>query len=661
MLQLKDSVRNILASPFAFNKYFLAFSLVLLVLVVPAIYWLGVDGPLLFDDMENIINNDYLKLKDLGFYSLYNAAFSSESGTLRRPIPVLSFALNIYFNNGSVAPFPFKLTNILIHSINGLLLFWFLFLGLTRLAVSDDKFSTLNLRHIFFLAFGTATLWTVHPIHLTSVLYVVQRMTSLSATFVLLALIFYILGRNTFLSGRKLNGFACIAGGTVPFGLMGLFSKENAALLPFYIAIIELTLFSREWPWFIWGEYSKKKQYLIITGTCVVAVVALAYSINYFLPGYSSRHFTFTERILTEPRILLFYLSLILLPRADAFGIYHDDISISSGALIPWTTLPAIAVIIFLLVIAIFLRNKHKLVTFAILWFFASHLIESTIIPLELAHEHRNYLAVVGPVVLIMYLTYQAILVTKRKKLWWIPVLFLVLFITNTSLRAWQWSDKASLYNFEALNHPHSARAQASMGSLFAEIGKLEEAKKAFMRASMLRPHDASDLINVHIILSWQNIEASEKLRLDTLDRVKHGLWTALTGQVLEYAVNCLPQDCGQIQDELLTWLPVYISRAGEKSRRRAYNNYLYARALLSKNDTQAAITALNAAIEAYSNYLHPYFLLSAIHLQQKEVGQAKVVLKKLEKANTDNPHPRDREILVLSDKITRLLKSGSK
>lgn len=623
-------------------------------------YWPGVDGPLLFDDLENIVNNDYLKIKDLDYSSLRNAAFSSESGPLGRPIPVLSFALNIYFNHGSTTAFPFKLTNIVIHCLNGLLVFWLCYLGLGRLTAADDKFPALASRQIFFLAFGAAALWTAHPIHLTSVLYIVQRMTSLSATFVLLALVTYIAGRTSSLSGKKLKGIFYIACGTVLFGLMGLFSKENAALLPLYIVVIELTLFSCEWPWSVWSKFNKKKQYLIITVICVIAVITLAYIVYYFLPGYSSRHFTFTERILTEPRILLFYLSLIFLPRIDAFGIYHDDITISSNLLNPWTTLPSIAFIVLLLAISILLYKKHKLVSFAIWWFFISHSMESTIIPLELVHEHRNYLAAIGTAVLMMCLTYQAIQLTGKKRLWWIPGLLLVLFVTNTSLRAWHWSDKASLYNFEARNHPNSARVQASMGSLLAEIGKLEEAKQAFMRASILRPYDASDLINVHIIQSWQKIESPQKLKQDTLERVKNGLQTSLTSQVLEYAVNCLPRNCRQLQGELLSWLPIYISRTNEKSRRRAHYNYLYAQVLLVKGETQAAISALNAAIGAHSQHLHPYFLLSVIHLQRNEVEQAVSVLKRLKKANIDNPHPRDREIQVLSDKIQLVRNAAS-
>jgi len=616
---------------------------------------------MLFDDLENIASNDYLRIKDLGYSSLRNAAFSSEAGVFGRPIPMLSFAFNFYFNHNSTSAFPFKLTNILIHSLNGILVFWFFYLGLERLSSSEDKFSELSSRQIFFLAFGAATLWTAHPIHLTSVLYIVQRMTSLSATFVLLALISYILGRISVITGNRWRGGIYIVGGTALFGLLGLLSKENAALLPVFIAIVELTLFPNEWPWTTWSRLSRHVKYLVIAGLCLTGIAALAYLVSYSYPGYTSRPFSFSERLLTEPRVLLFYLSLIFLPRIEAFGIYHDDITISSNLLEPWTTLPSIIAIGLLITIAALSYRNHKLISFSILWFFASHLMESTIIALELAHEHRNYLATVGPVVLIMYLTYLAIRETRRKRLWWIPGLLLILFVTNTSLRAWHWSDKASLYDFESRNHPNSARAQASMGSLFAEIGKLEEAKQAFKRASALRPYDASDLINIRIIQSWQNIEPTDKSRRDVLARVKYGLRTPLTNQVLDYAVNCLPRNCNLMRDELLAWLPIYISRSGENSRQRAHYNYLYAQTLLYSNDTSAAIFALRLAIKSYKYHLPPYFLLLNIYLERNKIGQAVAILEQLKKVNTNSRHPRDREIEYISDKIQLLRDATSR
>ena len=625
-----------------------------------AIYWPGMYGPLVFDDIANIVDNSYLKLHSLDFSSLKNAAFSSESGPLNRPVPMLTFAFNIYFNNGSIVAFPFKFTNVSIHAINGLLVYWLSLLGLRRLVTTDPRLFSLSPNQIFFLASGTALLWSVHPIQLTSVLYIVQRMTSLSATFVLLALISYILGRNTILAGKRNLGFFAIFCGPIIFGTLGLFSKENAALLPLYIVLLEFTLFRSEVPVALWDSLSKQTRFLLIGGIVFSVLAISAYLIVHFLPGYSGRMFSFTERVLSQPRILLFYLFLILLPQAHKFGVFHDDIQLSSSLVNPWTTLPSILFVWFLLGSALFLYKKHKLLTFGILWFFISHLMESTIIALEPAHEHRNYLAVFGPVVALMYLSFLAVNASGRKHIWGLPILFLVLFSANTSLRAWHWSDLASLHDYESRNHPESARAQASLGSMFAKAGQLDEAKEAFLRASKLRSHEVADLINVRIILAWQRHSPPEELGNEILRRARYGLITPLTAQVLNYAVNCSALDCGAVQNDLLVWLPIYISRSGKNSRSGAHFNYLYAQVLLNAGKTDEAILALNKAITSYSSYLHPYFLLAAIYMKIGDTERAEKVVQDLDSANQNNTHPRDKEIRKLSDNIQKIKAQGS-
>lgn len=628
---------------------------VCLVLASIIVYWPGINGPFLFDDIANILANDYLRISDLSYYSLKNAAFSSEAGPLNRPIPVLTFALNFYFNNGSASAFPFKVTNVVIHCINGLLVFWFLFLVLDRLVMVDQNFSHLQRRHVFLFSFGASLLWTAHPIHLTSVLYVVQRMTSLSASFTLLALIAYLKGRTVAISGRSYSGAVYGIGGGTIFGLLGLYSKENAALLPLYIILLEITLYSQERPWMNWRSLPARTRYVAVAVSLFIGVLAAAYLVNHFMPGYAGKQFTFSERVLTEPRVILYYLYLIFLPRIQAFGIFHDDIPVSSNLLSPWSTIPSIFAIGLLLYLSVLLFRRHRLISFAILWFFVSHLMESTIVALELVHEHRNYLAAIGPILIIIYLTYRTVLATGRKWVWWIPGLYLALFVANTSLRAWHWSDLASLNDFEVRNHPRSARAQASFGSMLAEAGKLDDAMQAFLLASSLRPYEVADLINVYIILVWQKKEMPDELKSETMRRVQSGRITPLTSQALAYAVNCASGGCAALQDDLLVWLPIYISRLHNSPRQLANFRFLYAQILLRQTKVTDAIASLEEAISVYPRYLHPYFLLAGIYINIGNIEGAKLALDRLTRANINNPHPRGREILALAKKIDRM------
>jgi len=631
-----------------------AFALTVVASVV-AVYWPGIYGPFIFDDYANIVDNSYLKLNTLELGTLFDAAMSSESGPLGRPLPMLSFSLNYYFSGNVDDPFQFKLINVFTHAINGLLLLGIFYLGIKRYEVTEVSKHFANNRQILYFATLAALLWALHPVHLTSVLYVVQRMTSLSAMFVLAAILTYLYGRSISVTGYPTKGWTISILGTLFFWVLGLLSKENSALLPLYIVLIEFTLYRSQFPLNLWDNLSQKQKNISLFTIFLVAVLAIICAISVSLPGYAERPFSFGERVLSQPRILLFYLYLILFPRIDAFGIFHDDIVLSSGLMSPWTTLPAIFMVTALLSLAVLLYRKHKPLTFAIMWFFVSHLMESTFYPLEPVHEHRNYLAVIGPVVAILYLTLVAVRFTNKRTIFLLPICFLALYAVITPLRAWHWSDLASLHDFEVRNHPNSARAQASMGSMFAKAGQLDEAKEAFLRASRLRPHEVADLVNVRIILAWQHRSPQKELAQEILSRVKHGLITPLTNQVLDYGVDCASKDCAAIRSDLLTWLPIYIRRSIANSRRTAHYYYLYASVLLSDGKIDDSIAALEKAISTYGRYLHPYFLLTGIYMKTGELEKAEKVLAELELSNQGNTNPRDREIRELSDNIQQL------
>ena len=155
-----------------------------LLVMVSLIYLPGISGPYTFDDYPNLLTNSYVQIKSLDAESLYQAAYSLAAGPLMRPVSMLSFAVNYYFAGSFDDPAPYKLTNIFLHSLNGLLVFWLAQLIFTRLKQENRKTflsgSYINARTLSILSALIAALWIVHPIQVTSVLYVVQRMASLS-------------------------------------------------------------------------------------------------------------------------------------------------------------------------------------------------------------------------------------------------------------------------------------------------------------------------------------------------------------------------------------------------------------------------------------------------------------------------------------------------
>jgi len=433
--------------------------------ITVACYLPGLAGHFIFDDGANIRLNPYLKIDSLDFISLWQAAFSGSAGLLGRPISMVSFAVNYYVSG--MDAYYFKLANLGIHLLNGLLVFLLTKLLLNlHLRIRGDA----DENAAAWIALAVAATWLLHPFNLTGVLYVVQRMTSLSALFTLAGLILYLHGRKSLLDGKR-SGLAAIIAAIFIFTPLAALCKENGALLPLLILVTEATLLRWSAP-----DQGSRRMLIVVVGLPVVLMLLLGMFVflknpDLILGGYAWRDFSLTERLMTEARVLWFYLHMIVLPSMGEMGLHHDDIEISRSLLAPWTTLPAIAGLLLLAVGAFALRNKQPLLTFGIVFFFAGHTMESTIIPLELAFEHRNYLPMFG---ILLPLAYYAL--DSKSHLSSVRVrraaflLLLALFAGLTASRAHQWGDTLMMRTLEVERHPRSVRAHTDLAGLYDHL-----------------------------------------------------------------------------------------------------------------------------------------------------------------------------------------------
>jgi protein O-mannosyl-transferase len=436
----------------------------LLILLTILVYYPGLSGDYLFDDTSNLLQNKALDIETLDMDSLQSAAYSSGSGMLRRPISMASFALNRYFFG--IDPYSHKVINLTIHILTGCLLFLF-----SRLLISGyQQYSkpVLSVQAARWIPVIVCGMWLVHPLNLTSVLYIVQRMTSLAALFTVAGLCLYVIGRRQMLYGK--HGLSIIVAGLFAMGGLAIFSKENGILLPLYMLVVEIAVFRFQ------GKNGQADKSIITFFSMVVAVpalLALLYLVTHAdsMLNYSSRNFTLQERILTESRVLVFYLKMIVVPSIQELGLYHDDFTLSRSLLDPPSTLLSLLALAALLRAAVLLLRKRPLVSLGILWFFAGHLLESTILPLEIAHEHRNYLADYGILLAVTCAVAQAPL----KKLvpfirFPVPLLLILMFSYTTWLRSEQWSDNINHSIYEARHHPDSHRAVFSAGRIHGRL-----------------------------------------------------------------------------------------------------------------------------------------------------------------------------------------------
>jgi len=470
----------------------------LLVLLTIVAYYPGLSGDYMFDDTSNLLKNEALDIETLNMDSLQSAAYSSGAGMLRRPVSMASFALNRFFFG--IAPYSHKVINLVIHIFTGCLLFLF-----SRLLISSYqqyRQPALSAQAARWIPVIVCGMWLVHPLNLTSVLYIVQRMTSLAALFTVCGLCLYITGRRQMLLGK--HGLSIILVGLFVFGGLATFSKENGILLPLYMLVIELALFRFR------GSTGQPDKAIITFFTLVVALPAvLVLSYLVITPDsmlhYGSRDFTLTERVLTESRVLVFYLKMIIMPTVQELGLYHDDFTLSHSLLDPPATLFSLLSLATLFTGGLLLLGKRALVSLGILWFFAGHSLESTILPLEIAHEHRNYLADYG----ILLAASCALAQAPLKKLAPfiqipVPVLFILLFSYTTWLRSDQWSDNINHAVYEARHHPNSHRAVFSAGRIHARLtleGHLDSKEQAFTYIEQARRLDKTGIMpNVTLI-----------------------------------------------------------------------------------------------------------------------------------------------------------------
>ena len=166
------------------NKWLYIAALIIVALLV---YYPGLSGGFFFDDESNILQNEGVQLENFSADSIRQAMGGGIAGPLGRPISQLSFALNYYFSGFN--PFVFKATNLVIHCLNGILVF---FIAQYLIRLTHPKIIA---RDGMLLAGFVAAAWLLHPIQVTSVLYVVQRMTSLSALFLFAAMLLHIAAR----------------------------------------------------------------------------------------------------------------------------------------------------------------------------------------------------------------------------------------------------------------------------------------------------------------------------------------------------------------------------------------------------------------------------------------------------------------------------------
>lgn len=478
------------------------FSIIALLSVVYLLYVPGLSGPFLFDDFPN--------LEPLGYFggvsdsqSALRFIFGNSSGPTGRPLSMASFLLND--NSWPSVAFNFKQTNLLLHLACGLMAL----LVLNRLIADSDARITVSKSHWFCLI--VVAIWILHPINISTVLYVVQRMAILSAFFSMASLYFYLVFRNRASDSNKLLQFLLLALSLL-FLLLGVFSKENAILLVPLIIFLEVFYFDKS----IFPRVQK-----IVKGHFWLAVVGLIVVIflssGWWGRGYEQRDFGLYERVSYQLPVVGDYVFKIILPKVSEFNLFNGDYeSISSKDFSAGDSLRSAFTIILLLTWIASIKMRIKLVALGLSWFFIFHFLESSFYPLEMYFEHRNYVPGIG---LILAAVACVDFVVKkvasdgflRKAVFFACMTYLATCLFLLSLT---WARSDTLFLKWEMDEPNSARAKVVYASLVEQQTFPENAIEHIDRAIRLKP----EAVGLHL----------RKIRLICEHGLDHDLGSAM-------------------------------------------------------------------------------------------------------------------------------------
>lgn len=565
------------------------------------LYAAGLNSIFFIDDAPNL--DGLLGARD--FSGAMHFITTGHSGPLGRPVALATFLLGADSYPES-ARF-FLLVNILLHLVNTLLVALLAFrlqILLPRLFGGSPWFAP-----------GVALFWGVLPILASTSLMVIQRMTSLSALFVLLGVNLYLWGRLHQGSLRRVL-WALLGIGTCT--LLAAFSKENGVLLPLLLLVLHLILFGRA------ESDGRLPSKLLGWGLWLPSLLLIGY-LFYCMPGiagtYWQRPFDLWERLATQPIILWEYLRVAFLPNVMALSPFRDDYPIHRFtdpavllALTGWGLTLGLALWLWM--------AKRPLALFALLWFLAGHLLESSMFGLFLYFEHRNYIPILGPVLALAGAFQRLPVPTLHKGLAAVGYLVFLAFTL------WQvssmWGNRQHLVWAQA--HPDSPRAVQMLATAYLQAGRLQDAERLYERTFERNPRFTSIAMQgVRLSCYLQDNGQGLAVWLPRAETsLPDGEYSALTLQALEAVAQMQSErHCHSLSaDDVLRLMdamernPVFGGRANRSRLHR-----LRAQVRLHEGRVALAMREAAQAIKARPDDVSSIALL--YRLKQQQQGQA--------------------------------------
>ena len=563
----------------------------LLLVVAVFVYKPGLGGPFLFDDFFSLADiGDLGGVRDWFTFKAY--VFGGYSGPTGRPLALLSFLID--GNNWPTDPWPFKRTNLILHLINGVLL------GIVTAKIL--RVLGFERESCGWLALVCAALWLLHPFLVSTTLYVVQRMAQMSTLFVLVGIIFYMHGRSS-IALRPTKAYVTMSVALVSCTFLAMISKENGILLPVLVLVLERTIYASRKP----DEVSLDRRWeaLFLYAPFVIIITYLCYRTFSFglfeinpLRGISTY-----ERVLTESRVLVDYLKHWFVPELYTTGVFQDHFISSTSLFSPVTTVLSAAFHVGLIIVCVVKRYKWPLFSFGVLFFYAGHLLESTVLNLELYFEHRNYLAAAFLFPSFIVQVWQRV---EARTFSVISLSILLLLAGFTHYSSGIWASYPTMVEASARKAPTSARAQRQYSLLLFKSEQYNQAMQVVDAAIVRLPDDeqlhiwrAVMLCNLGVLSADEFAQMRLKVGVRNYDPRASSLYVTLVDSVINGACpEVLLHDVRELFKDMLH-VPL---NADTSSLRHAELKYFVGLVSIHLQEPELALLRFRESLQADSS-----------------------------------------------------------
>lgn len=566
----------------------------IIILTTFIFYYPALDGPYIADDHPNLLENNHVAITSLDWQNIKEAAFSSPSSQFYRPVSMLTFALNYYYSD---APYNFmlKLTNLVLHLLCGLGFYVLCVQILVRLESNNEKKNKL-------IALSVASLWLLHPLHVTTVLYVIQRMAILSTFFVVYGCVVYIHLRQRW--NERTKYFYTLIFSIISFTLFGFFSKENGALLCGFLLLIEYFLFQ-----FKFNEAIPIWQRLFLKSTLVLPVIGI---VSYLVFSYvtspagelAQYYFSLNDRVLTQFRVLWQYVAWLFLLDTQSMGFHHDDIVISSSLMQPVTTLVAIISWLTVIVLSIRFIRTRNIIIFGVFWFLWGHVLESTVLPLVPVYEHRNYLPGFGLILALVWSLARFSFSGRINKVVGGVIFTVLVYLLPAGLlseRVATWESEKTLAASLLKQHPKSPATYMWAGLYLSEIHDYENAILAIKTGQKLIPRElAFSVVETRITCQQFPKKGFPEALSNHLDNLSQAIKPTM---LLKIQLSSMIDECANSaanKDVLYNFYNTLINSNDKYIQFLAY--YGRGTTLVNKGDKEHAIQDWEQAYQLYPN-----------------------------------------------------------